>query len=312
MKAAFVVNARDKASRAALAVKGALSQTYPCHILLSDQGSEDGTYEVMEKTLAEFEMPPRKEIVGSETITVPFHKVDLLRCPVKGPYSMSSHNRHMDWLIEQTDAEWIFQCAADDYSLPRRVAACMEAVATKPCSIVATNMFFVNPGEEPGNMQSGVPQGYIPAGQGLVKLVYGSTIHGFHRDFLKKAGPVPAACTMDVYWGYLAALDKGYYVVGEPLHVHYNAADVKNMGFMGKLRGAEAAGDTEELARLNELNRFQLFELYFNCKASQQRLFPLAHQEDQQAALQMMVDQAVGWYGERVKLHTLGITPGTL
>lgn len=301
VKAAFVVNARDKAKYVAKAVQSAISQTYPCHILLSDQSSTDGTFEAM---LAASEMPH-----GAK------HTVEIVRCPVKGPYSMATHNRHIDWLLDQTDAEWFFQCSADDYSLPGRVLACMEAIEHNRCSVIATNMWFSEPGQVPGLMtpRSQVAEGYVNAGFGMQSLVYGSCIAGYKRSFMKKIGPAPKNVTMDVYCGYLGALDDGYYVVGnEPMHVHQTVADVNNMGFQGKMRGAEAAGNKEELARLNELNHFQLFELYFSCKVAQQRLYPLAHPQDQNVPVQMMIDQAVGWYNRRSELHAAGLVPGVL
>ncbi len=44
---------------------------------------------------------------------------------------MAAANAHTLWLAEQTDAEYIFQCSADDYSLPERVSVCMAAVTLR-------------------------------------------------------------------------------------------------------------------------------------------------------------------------------------
>jgi predicted nucleotide-binding protein len=301
MKAAFVVNARDKAALVARAVNGALSQTYPCHILLSDQSSTDGTYEVMEKAVAE----------NGET----HHKVDLLRCPIDGEYGMRACNKHMQWLVERTDCEWIFQCSADDYSLPERVRVCMQAVdelarSGRKCDAIGNTMRFEAPGRQENGALSGYPTetGYVSAGLGLFRMAYGSCIWGYRRDFLLKVG-LDVQCTLDVYLGYLAAVGNGCYVVANPQHVHYMAEDLKNMGFQGKMRAAEKAGDAAQIAQINELNRFQLFELYFQTKVRQQEIFPLAHADDQNALVNMMLQQAVGWYIERSNLHKKGISP---
>lgn len=48
MNIAFVINARNKEKFVGKAVQSALSQSVPCEIILSDQGSSDKTYEVME------------------------------------------------------------------------------------------------------------------------------------------------------------------------------------------------------------------------------------------------------------------------
>ena len=325
MKAAFIINARNKAKYVARAVLGAFSQSYPCHILLSDQDSTDGTYEEMAKAMAGTTMPmervaepPALDIVlDREVKEVPRHKAELLRCPIKGKYGMVAANAHTMWLAEQTDAEWIFQCSADDYSLPDRVRVCMEAVQKHECAAIATTMYFVEPGGEdkvgPMTPRSGYPteSGYVSAGTGLWKMAYGSTIQGWRRDFLLKVGSA-GHVTGDVYHGFLAALDKGYYVVASPQHVHVQHSDLENMGFQGKMRAAAATGDHELMTRINELNRFQLFGLYLNIKLRQQQLYPLAHQEDQNALIRMLLEQSAGWFQEREKLHANGWTPGLL
>ena len=324
MKAAFIINARNKASLVGRAVKGALSQTYPCEILLSDQNSTDGTYEAMEQAVAETPMPMERGaleppdgfkdiLLTRDIVEVPRHAARLLRCPVDGVYGMRACNRHIQWLVEQTEAEWIFQCSADDYSLPDRVRLCMQAVEKNDCVGVACTMRFEAPGKPEDGAISGSPteSGYVSAGVGIWKMAYGSTIWGYRREWLLKVG-LDVPCTLDVYLGYLASLDRGYYVVANPQHVHYMAADMANMGFQGKLRAAEEKGDEEEKARVNELNRFQLYELYMLTKLRQQQLYPLAKAEDQNALINMMLAQSQGWHAERVKLHERGITPGVM
>lgn len=299
--AAFVLNARDKVKYVEKAVAGALAQDFPCHVILSDQHSTDGTFEKMVELSQTL---PR----GAE------HRVEVVHCPVEGEYSMATQNRHVDWLVDQTDAEWFFQCSADDYSLPRRVSECMKSVAKFPCASVVTNQWYSEPNAPitDATLRSQMPGGYIAAGFGLGNLVFGSCIAGYKRSFLKKIGPAPGSVTMDVWCGYQAALDEGFVVVPELLHVHQRVADVRNMGFEGKMRGAEADGDAEEMARLNELNHFQLFELYYECHVAQQKRYPLAHDMDKSAPISMMLGQAVSWMNRRRDLHAKKLRPGMM
>ena len=289
MRVAFVVNARNKQSFVAKAVRGALSQTYPCEVLLSDQKSTDSTLQVMRDTVRDF----------GQT----HHTVRILECPVAGDYGMLAMNRHMDWIIEQTDADWIFQSSADDYSLPDRVKVCMEAVQQHPCSAISTTMYFLEPGQElQGNVPvSGFPQstGYVEAGEGLLKLAYGSTIGGYKREFLKKVGSA-GSNTPDVYWGFLAALDEGFYVVAQPHHVHCTHADTNNTGFQGKMKGA--SGD--ELLKIAAFNHEQLLRLYFACWDGAQRLRPNGvSANDINALANMVIGQARGMLDSRELLR---------
>jgi hypothetical protein len=303
VRAAFIINARNKVKYVARAVAGALSQTYPCHIYLSDQHSEDGTYEEMQRVVD----------AHAASVEPSRHTVELLHCPVNGAYGMRSCNQHLQWLIEQAREEWIFQCSADDYSLPDRVRVCMQAVDKHECVGVGTTMRFEDPANPVHTAVSGYPteDGYVSAGIGIVKMAYGSTIWAYRRDWLLKVG-LDVPCTSDVYLGYLASLDKGYYVVANPQHVHHMAADLENMGFQGRMRAAEALGDKATIHRVNELNRFQLFELYLKTAERANALYPMAHKTDRDALTQMLLNQAVGWYAERANLHAHRIIPDIL
>lgn len=305
MKPAFIINNRNKGKYVYRCVAWALAQTVPCEIHIADFASTDNSREQIDKAVAEC-------VRGAEHVVRVSHKDE----PTEG--NMRSVNRAIQWMVEETQAEWVFQCSSDDYSMARRVAVCMKAIADLKsrgleCSGIATTMRFENP-ERPGEFAiSGYPteSGYVSPGLGLHKMAYGSTIWAYRREFLLKVG-LDVPCTLDVYLGYLAACDKGYYVVADPQHVHFMAHDLENIGFQGKMRAAEIADDKPTIHRINELNRFQLFELYYYTKVRQQALYPMAHGEDQNALVNMMLHQAVGWYNERVNLHTQKITPGIM
>lgn len=305
MKPAFIINNRNKGRHVYRCVAGAMAQTYPCDIHIADFASTDNSR-------AEIERAIKEAPVGAD------HDVWYVENNDPTEATMLAVNRAIAWMVGRTNAEWIFQCSSDDYSLPNRVKVCMRAVEdlkNQGCetAAVACTMRFQDPEHPQQEAISGYPteSGYVSAGMGLQKLAYGSTIWAYRRDFLEKVG-LDVPCTLDVYLGYLASLDKGYYVVASPQHVHYMAHDLENIGFQGKMRAAEQAGDKATVHRINELNRFQLFELYFYTKVRQQQLYPMAHQDDLNALVNMMLSQAVGWYNERANLHKLKITPGVM
>lgn len=304
MKPGFVINARQKEKFVARAVRSALEQTVPCEIILSYQESTDKTLEVMQQAVRDF----------GQT----HHDVRLVECPIKGVYGMSACNAHFRYAWQQLspEVEWIFQLSADDYSLPDRVKVCMEGleqakrIRPQPPSALGCTFFFEVPGTVDRMRYSGFPTktGFVDAGEGLLKLAYGSTIHAFRRDFLEKmddGGPN----TADVYFCFQAALDDGFYVVCNPQHVHVEHAAIDNMGFTGKLMAA--TGD--DVYRIAELNHFQLLQLYDACfvKAMElygQKIDPNAHN----ACLSMIIGQAKAWLEARKVLHAKGIAPGVL
>lgn len=299
MRAAFVINARQKENFVRRACLGAIAQTYPCEIIFSDQGSTDSTLAIMQE-------------VAATQVTNAHHQVRVLQCPIEGPFCMQMANAHMDWLFEQVapDTEYIFQCSADDYSLPDRVAVCMNAIdqfEIKP-SCVACVMYFEEPGTTNRESVSGYPKssGFVKAGDGITNLAYGSTIHGWRRDFALKIKGMAAEHTPDVLMGWLASLDEGFYVVANPQHVHVTHADVNNLGFQGRMRGASG-----ELAhQLAELNHYQLAALYWACMDASQKLWPQGiDDKDWHPLLNMILGQSHAWLDARKKLHQLHIEP---
>ena len=300
MQVAFIVNARQKERFIYKAVQGALSQVHPCDVIVSIQESTDGT-------LAEAERAIKECTRNAE------HTVRVVHCPIKGSYSMWAMNKHFSWAAQQVadDCEWIFQSSADDYSLPARVSVCMEAVAKNPCSAVATTMYFEEPDKPSRDTVSGYPKqtGYVKAADGLTNLAYGSTIAGYHRSFLEKVSDKAERVTPDVFFGWLASLDQGFYAIANPQHVHVNHSSMDNTGFQGKMRAAKG----EDALRVAELNHMQLADLYMGCLSNAQELYPKKMTfDDMNAIVNMILGQTAGWINARQALHDAGVTPGVI
>lgn len=300
----FWVNNLNKGPWVYRAAASALAQTIPCEVLLTDARSIDQSWDEIQRAVAE---APR----GAD------HVVRAIQSPVSGVNNFRSFSDHWMWAMEQTDAEWVLQCSSDDYSLPDRAKVCMDAVLgtggdmiAHRCSAVATTMFFENPSAPSRESCSGFPaqSGYVNAGEGLVKLAYGSVIAGYRRDFMLKVGGFGRS-TPDVFYGFLAALDEGFYVVCNPQHVHVQHENIENLGFQGKLLAA--TGDDSLL--LNELNHLQLMMLYDSTLARAMQLHPTGIPADAyNDAANMIFGQAQGLLGARRILNEKGLRPMVL
>ncbi len=90
------------------AIKGALSQTYqPLDIIISDDASTDGTFEIAEEIIANYSGP---------------HTVRLNRNA-----SNLGIGRHVAKVFSMANGEWLVGAAGDDISLPHRSAVLMQA-----------------------------------------------------------------------------------------------------------------------------------------------------------------------------------------
>ena len=296
MKPSIIVQNYNKGPFVYRAVAGALAQTIPCDIVIGDAQSTDNSLAEINRAVAE---APR----GAE------HDVRVLVKPTKDDNTFKAATETTMWLANEATGDLVLQCSSDDYSLPDRAKVCMEAVAEHPCSIIATTMYFEKQGETNREAMSGYPResGYVTGADGLTKLAYGSVIAGYSRDFLNRCGHMMVGDhTPDVLMGFLASLDKGFYVVANPQHCHVEHANVANLGFQGKMR---AAGG-EDALRLAELNHFQLLALYTACFDRAYELQPDGIPQDaSNALLSVILGQSRGWLEARKKLHELHIQP---
>lgn len=295
MKCSVIVQNWNKGAHVYRAVAGALSQNIPCDIVIGDAQSTDNSLAEIHRAVAE---APR----GAE------HDVRVLVKPTKDEGNFRSATDTTMWLAKESTGDWILQCSSDDYSLPDRARVCMEAVAEHPCSIIATTMYFDSPdGKE--RAESGYPKesGYVSGADGLTRLAYGSVIAGYSREFLDKCGHMMVGDhTPDVLMGFLASLDKGFYVVAQPCHVHVQHADLNNLGFQGRMRAAQG----ENALRLGCLNHFQLLDLFTACFDRAYELHPEGiDNEDYQALMTIILGQSRGWLQARKKLHEMKIQP---
>lgn len=114
------------------AVAGALSQTYePLEIIISDDCSQDGTFEVIQRMVRSYAGP---------------HRVRLNRNPVN--MGISRHVRHVH---EIAAGEFIIHAGGDDVSYPERTSTIMRAVQEEPRapSLVMSNAHVI---DEQGNI----------------------------------------------------------------------------------------------------------------------------------------------------------------
>src|SRR5690242_272820 len=106
MKVGFYIMVRDKKDHIRRSVESAFAQTYePLTIYLSDQGSTDGTTQILDEMAAEYKGP---------------HEVVRLNAPCDVPFSMVGLTRHFNWVVFNTDADLILIQSGDDYSDPAR------------------------------------------------------------------------------------------------------------------------------------------------------------------------------------------------
>lgn len=241
MKVAYVIFARDKARNAAHVerqVRAAFAQTHPCEIVLSDQGSIDGTRELLARLAGEYAGP---------------HTVRLLDCPRTEARGMAGLNDHLDWLHAELDAEIFVASAADDDAHPERTARLVEAFERTGADMVGGAMYFQRPGEPGPYARSGFTrEGWVSVEDCVVQKVGGSSAPAWRRSLWQRLAPIPRLCGVDVWMPPLACVLGGFYYLNEPLYTYWHHADGGNTG----LEGALLAAQTDAERRAIDEHRF--------------------------------------------------------
>lgn len=252
MQASFIVTARNKEKHVRRCVESVLAQSYPCEILLSDQGSTDDTRSILHQIAGAYSGP---------------HKVRLLDCPLLDHKGMIGMNQHINWLMGQTDAEIIIHTSADDLTHVDRALWTVRAFEQYKPSMVLTGMYFSDENLIIGGVNKHPTEsGWVTPSNCVNDAVAGSTSLAWSREFFDKVGPIPGVPSCDVYLPFLATLDKGAYYVNEKLHTYVCYADEANTGLEGVHRAVKDKDEGQRL-QVEELMLFQITTGYYSILA---------------------------------------------
>ncbi len=181
------------------AVEGAFSQTYePLEIILSDDFSTDGTFEIMQLMAAEYDGP---------------HKVRLRQNPVN-----LGLIGHVNTVSREALGSIIVIAAGDDISLPLRAEKLAAAFAGNPSALLAHSSAYTI--DEAGVR---IGEKHPPPTQSLKSLVKSASIYigatgAIHRRLIESFDPIQYKATYeDLIFGTRAALVGDLHFVNEKL-----------------------------------------------------------------------------------------------
>ena len=202
----FLVLAYNQESYIAQSVKAAFAQTgIELDILISDDCSSDGTFEVIKGTVEDYRGP---------------HRVGVNRNP---------HNlgliEHINSLLKCTENEHIILAAGDDISCPVRAKVIMDAFEAGPCGLVHSNVEEI--GEDGAVLDIQPTRALFHRTTDLARSAVGLGLYigatgAIHRSLFERYGPLPQGTYEDLIFGFRAVLEGGAHYVDQPL-VRYRA-----------------------------------------------------------------------------------------
>lgn len=282
--------ARNKAGFVENTVRSLLEQTYPCHIVLSDQGSTDGTMQIIRELALSYRGP---------------HKVTVLSCPETEPKGMRGMNAHLDWIMSQIEEDVVLITSADDLLKPERTAKVVEAFEKHKPDMVLTGLLFMDPdGTYMGSTAHDQADGLLDPELCLTNLVGGSTSHAMTREFYEAVGGFGGICGFDAYMPFLATIRKGAWFIKEPLHVYVRHVDPENTG----LEGAYRAGDENKKMQLEELMHFQVQTSYLHAIQTMDE-WGVDNERVKMTLLNEILGRAAAWSRVRERMTIAGVAP---
>ena len=291
-KVCFAVPVRDKAKYLPQVLKWHLAQEYsPLEIILSDQGSTDESLAMMQYAARNY--------TGPNTVRV-------LSCPITDIRGMPAFNEHLNWIHNQTDADIFVHCSADDFSYPKRTTKVVEAYEKFNPSMVINGQFFADEsGKYTGETGYPTEDGFVNVEELYVRMIGGSTIQSWTREFYEKIGGLQGVGSPDMVLPFLACMDKGLYYLNERLHCYVQHADPSNTGLEGVIRTTKSE---DELMQLEELCHFQVTAgvLTAFIKAGEAGII---NAEGQSATLREVFNRASSWQRVRQLMALKKVTP---
>lgn len=248
LKMALLLTARDKVIHVAAAVKSMFAQVGdPIELLLSDQGSHDGTKVILDEMATNYDGP---------------HTVRRLDCPDIEMIGMPGMNAHVTWAMTQTDADVVMQLSADDYDLAERAKLTRQAFEEHNPSMVCVSQYYVNEAMEyQGQTPHAHEDRWLTLEDMTINLMGGSTCQAWTREFWSEIGGLQGVGSMDVVMPPLAVMDKGAWLVKTPAHCYRKVLGANNTGLEG-IYYHHKEGSKERL-QLEELMHYQITSGYY-------------------------------------------------
>jgi len=286
LKVDFVIPNRNKARWVGRAMSTAMAQNYPCRVVVSDQGSTDGSLDVIKTIAAEGGRNP----------------VEILHCPVQHYRGMPGFNLHLNWIHEQLDGDLVVICSADDYVAQGRVADAVRAVEEHGADVVLSSNRFE---EEDGTCYGYSPSsesGFVTLRQLVETKLGGSAAQSWTLKFWNAVGGMPLFPGCDMFLPHLAATQGKCYYVANPTHVYVRHIDPNNTG----LESVALATPEAEGASVAELMAFHrmtgIVELLRRGNA-------VNKPDDVQILMEDMIAVAAAWVDARQSISEAGIAP---
>jgi glycosyltransferase involved in cell wall biosynthesis len=244
MKVSFIVPCRNKGRHVGATVDSVFRQTFsPMEIVLSDQGSTDGSLAVLEDKASLYDGP---------------NKVWIFRCPDLEYRGMAGLNCHLNWLHTQIDGDVVIMCSADDLVHADRATRTVQMFREHGASYVGTGLRNLWPD---GSLSHDTDfpdrrSRWIKPLEVFPQTLTISMSSAWARDLYEKHGPLRGVEAQDIILPVMALYERGVYYLDELLHYYIRWGNLDSPNQAVSLVAQQDA-QSPEMAQAFETNAWQ-------------------------------------------------------
>lgn len=279
---AFFIPLRNKAAFVERAVRTALDQTHPCEVYVSDQGSTDGSLEVVRSIQSD--------------------RLHILQCPLTDLKGMAGLNVHLNWMHEQVRPDFVILSSADDYSHPERAEKTLQAFLLHDPDMVMNRQDVESPeGEYLGTTDFPQESRFITIRECIEQFVNGSCGIAWKHSFFTKIN-LTGVSGCDVVLPPVACAMGGCYCLRDQLNTFVKHVSPDNTGLESVIKANGGAPQYTEIAY------FQLARAFMHILEIVQELKPDDH-ETIIPVVEGLANRVSGWVKTREQMAMERITP---
>jgi glycosyltransferase involved in cell wall biosynthesis len=239
MKVSFICPIRDKASHVEKAVRSIFNQTYsPMEIVLSDQGSVDGSLEIIQRLALSYNGP---------------NKVRVLNCEDTSYRGMVGLNKHLNFINEHIEGDIVMNCSADDINHPDRALHTVRAFEDFNPSYVNTGCRYM---DKDGNLTGTTDfidrrSRWVKPAETIIQQIGSCGTSAWARDLYQIHGPLEGCEQQDMILPMMALYERGIYYVDRVLYTYIAHASTANAGVTGQISAAMNGNHHNQLVEIN-------------------------------------------------------------
>lgn len=295
MQASYIIPTHNSIHGIERIARAVLGQTLPgLEVVFFDQGSTDGTKELIHKLIKETDHP----------------NAHLLLCP---PTPLAGtcmgFNIDYDFIHSTLSGDLIILSCADDTAAPNRAERLLTTYEKHQPSWLGNKQYYESQEGTPTGETAYPPTtGFVTFADNITHNIGSSGGLAWSHAFYERVKPLVGIEANDVILPALAPFDRGFYYLSEPLTTYTQWRRKDNCGLEGQLKAAESNEEKLQLAELTNYHVASMWQSIF-ARLHAMQILPRLSENDLNTLFHKLQETGANWTQARDVMSLYGIPP---